>query len=285
MLAEQYLTILVKFEDNLFNTSNVSNESFNNVYGSAFSDVDNDSNSVIDFFKIFSIFSGILALISFITVKLIKKVMKISPDKNTTYGVIFNNDVTLPKEDTKTYFKDIPCNKDLSLAYWLCYYYSIVPKDKLKIGLIGAYLLKWTCNKKINITGDKNATIEIINNLITEEKLEKQLFNMIINASTDGKTITKSDIDLWSQKNYDKLDSWFSLTLTEEQEKLKSLGLVVLEDKENYNSTGERINYKVNKADNTLLQEALHLKGLYNYLNDLHPNQNLFHNYKKHYYH
>ncbi len=154
--SSQYMVGLVRFENNLFNTSYTSSQSFNDIYDSAFSTVEDDNN--LSFNSI--LFTPMLFILVIIPIMLL--IMIILKNCGSTSSTQYKNDfdfgvngLVLPNDNNVNYFREIPCNKDLERAYWVCYYFDIIPISTLYQGIIGAIFLKWIKNGYIRLTKTK----------------------------------------------------------------------------------------------------------------------------------
>jgi hypothetical protein len=58
------------------------------------------------------------------------------------------------------YFREVPCDGDLSYAYWIAKNYKIGKADKLKEGIIGATILKWIKENQVQIVETKGGIFD-----------------------------------------------------------------------------------------------------------------------------
>ena len=184
--SSEYMTILVKYPKDTFNTTTKINEDFNYYYEMAeegathYVDeneyVENDSfiDRVIEFIAI--IFGMFIFFVPFI-------IMAVVTSKNNAYGtknIKFNKGITNVKE--APYFRDLPCNKNIFEAYWVACQFKLV---KNKNDFLGAILLKWIKNKNIekDIKTENSLRFNNKNNL---SEVEIELYDMMEEASLDG---------------------------------------------------------------------------------------------------
>ena len=169
LLANQYIVGLIKFESNLFNTNSNSSISFDDIYNSAFGINDNESEfnwiSLLGYILLFILIALLLGVIIYLVIvigtPLFILVMAIFEDKRDKSQ--FKDDfyfgkkgLVLPKNRKIAYCREIPCNKDLERAYWVCYYFDILPITTLYEGIIGSILLKWIKNDYITVIKTKD---------------------------------------------------------------------------------------------------------------------------------
>lgn len=184
--SSQYMVALVRFGSNLFNTTNKSSSSFDSVYDSAFSDVTDPSyrgNSSINnsgytyHFTLKGLLTFLIALPFYLLLNpvvwiigfwILGKVKgknwlwgsgKVSGQLNFgQYGKI------LPSDSQINYWREIPCNKDLGRAYWVCSQYNVVSEKTLRQGIIGAILLKWIRNGYVTVSKTKKGLFSFKDN-------------------------------------------------------------------------------------------------------------------------
>lgn len=291
--SSQYMTSLVRFESNLFNTSITSNKSFDDDYDSAMSDAEESELNFLKIFKFFWKIAGYIgiSILAFIfnpytlicillCVFFIKKVKKTgwftAPGKASgqlDFGV---EGKTLPKDNEINYFREIPCNKDLGRAYWVAYQYDVVPTDTLKEGVIGAILLKWVKDGLITVSKtrkglfdfkDNNYAIDFSNMQQASNEIENRLLAMLKKASGSNNILEAKEFEKWCKKNHVKIQNWFNSFISLQELELKENGLVeyVLEDVKSIYGTRKITTVHVNPK---LKEDAIQLKGLRKFLLD-----------------
>ena len=252
--SDEYMTILVEFPKDTFTNNNTLDEDFGYYLDmaeeGATSYEETSSSSFFDFLIpfiiIFTIFSGVI---------IGKSSMSMTGSKKIKFG---KTSKKIPKE--VNYFRDIPCNKDLYKAYWISKTYKINKKDT---DLLGAVLLKWLKEGKIEIKKEikegifkkEKSSIVLKQNLEFELYFEQELYNMIYEASIDG-VLEAKEFKRWASDNYTELYDWFKKVLDFETEKLELEGKLTKLSHNKYETT------------ELLLQEAIELKGLKNFLED-----------------
>lgn len=162
----QYMVGLIKFENNIFSTNNKSDLSFEDVKKSAKSDIRILVNVILTIISIllnpFTIFI-IVILISIIKGANKKTIVEKSISAEEPLNIL-QEDRRLPADDKVEYYREIPCDKDLEVTYWVCYQYYVSADSVLKKGIVGAIFLKWFKEGKIAINKNQNKKIEFKDN-------------------------------------------------------------------------------------------------------------------------
>lgn len=249
---DEYMTILVKFPPNTFKEVKYKLDNNFEYYlnlAKEGSKEYNDDSGIISLIIVVCIFIyGFICTKRFISSDLIK-----------VSKILNKYDIKEIKE-YKEYYRDIPCNKNLFRAYYIAYECGVINK---KTDLLGAIILDWLRKKKVSI---EKRTVGIIRkreetciifqkNLILENNLEQELYNMMYESSKDG-ILEKKEFEKWCNNKYNKLLNWFSNVIEKEREKL--LGEGIIKKQRKY----EIINLKA------FIEEGKKLKGLKNYLNE-----------------
>ena len=252
--SDEYMTILVEFPKDTFTNNNTLDEDFSYYLDmaeeGATSYEETSSSSFFDFLIPF-----IIIFTTFSAVIIGKSSMSMTGSKKIKFG---KTSKKIPKE--VNYFRDIPCNKDLYKAYWISKTYKINKKDT---DLLGAVLLKWLKEGRIEIKKEikegifkkEKSSIVLKQNLEFELYFEQELYNMIYEASIDG-VLEAKEFKRWASDNYTVIYDWFKKVLDFETEKLELEGKLTKLSHNKYETT------------ELLLQEAIELKGLKNFLED-----------------
>ena len=282
--SSQYMVALVRFESNLFNTTNISDKSFDDIYDSAMSDV-NDSklgffSTIISilFFIILNPFGWILLLVVFLVLKKVKgKPWIYGAGKQSGYLDFGPAGNLLPFDDKIEYWREIPCNKDLERAYWVASKYNVVLEKTLKQGIIGAILLKWIKDGQVTVSKtrkglfsfrDNNYAINLNDVINIDNKIENDLLKMLKSAAGMNNILEAKEFEKWCKKNYSKINNWFSTFLKNEQTELENQGLITDSIKETDARFGRKKTINVKKVSQELFEDAIHLKGLKKFLLD-----------------
>ena len=267
--TNEYMTILVKFPQGTFNSSNSLKHDFEYYFnmaekgakkyakksGSDFGDRFVGALSII----------GLLVALFFTVLFTILGVMRSEGESKLT----IKKDSAISNREIE-YFRDIPCNGDIFRAYYIGYSYKLL---KNRTDILGALLLKWlkdsliTIGKKdVGSLVKRDSDVIVVNrgklDSITDEN-EQRLFKMISDASGDG-VLEKKEFENWCDSNYDMIFGWFKDVMDDERYKLESEGLINVVD------TKYLKFYIVttHEATPALKQEALELAGLKKYLKE-----------------
>ena len=258
--SDEYMTILVKFPINTFNTTNILDNNFDYYYKMAEEGTTHyKDNTNYDFSIFFSFLVNIIVwLVIFMVIfKSAKK------SDNYRFGTTGNK----VRKDVPN-FRDIPCNKDIYRAYFVAEKYNL---NKKKEDLLGAILLKWLRQGNVRVEKIENKGIfknKIENNIIflknpDGNELELKLYNWMVTASKDGK-LESNEFKKWCSSNYDKILKWFDDVIDYEKDILINEGKI---------KTVEETKAKIFKTtyydvDPSMMIEAEQMQGLKNYLKE-----------------
>ncbi|MCI8352987.1 MAG: DUF2207 domain-containing protein [Clostridia bacterium] len=268
--SSSYMTTLIKFENRIFNTTNKVNRTFNDIYNEAMSTVSNKEKN--DKTMIMVILLPIIMYLAMfiIIIEIVKRYVSKKPLKTLQ----FDGGTMLPNQKEVDYFRDIPCNKDLFRAYWIIYKYGIVSNSKAKSYLIGAILLKWIKEGKINISKtkkglfsfkDNNYAIDLTNINSVDNELENSLLRHLKEASGKNLILEAKEFEKWCKKNYTILDLWFDRVINLKTEQLVKEGLIK-EDTIIKKQLGVQITKKIQTVDSSIKGEAIQILGLKKFL-------------------
>ena len=262
VFSNEYMTILVKFPNNTFNTSITLDKSFDEYLDMANDGAEvyknNDNNNSFDvFFSIFSIiFSfGLPIIIIIVTCLIVKK---------NGYG--YKNNKVINKKNTN-FYRDIPCNKDIYYANTLTNLNKNIFNSYKETNIFGAIILKWVKEEKIKfitstsgIFNKETSSIDLTLNPSFDNPLEKELFDIMYAASKDGILETK-ELEKWCKNNYTKFFDLF-----------KRINIVEIEKLKNSNHIYKRVNKDECKCknimDDTIYEDSSKLYGLKLYLDE-----------------
>lgn len=287
LTESQYIVGLVRFEHNIFNISNITSESFDDVYDSAMSDVKDIEKpfEIKDIFLLlvaaifFNPILWIVLLMIFIN-KFNKKSEKLTEfilgSRKRSGDLDFGLDGNVLPEDVN-YYREIPSNKDLERAYWVCLKYSVIPEEKVKQGIIGAILLKWIKNGYITVLKmekgilsfkDNNYAIDLTKITNVDNEIENGLLKILITAAGPNKILEAKEFKKWSKKNYSEVSSWFSSIDDQVELNLEKEGLITLTQETTQGMFGTSKNITIKNVNPKLKEEAIQLKGLKKFLLD-----------------
>lgn len=266
LATEEYMTMLVKFPKESFNTSNYINKDFDFYLsmaeeGSTKYDKSNSINEEgYTIGEVFEIIFPIIFGLGFIGVLIIG----MASQERIDFGP---EGKKIPKD--VPYYRDIPCDGEIFKAYYIAYTYGLV---KNKTDILGAIILKWIKEGKVfvqkenkkGVFSSKEEVSIVLNKTNVEgieDQQEKELFEMLYVASEDG-ILEKKEVEKWSNKNYTKLLNWFDNILKEYKLKLKEEGLIQKQEK------GKVIKRKTYIITPQVREMALEIAGLKRYLKE-----------------
>lgn len=230
LLDTEYITGLIRFESNLFTSDNYVNYSFDDDYDSAYSTVDDEEIDVKeekDHKFITKFLSVILTLIHILIfpVTIVFMIFYLTRLKKNydIYRFSYKN-MIIPKEDEVNYYRDIPCNGDINLAYWICYQYKLVKDNDLRKGIIGAYFLKWIYNDDIKVIDSQRDELGLLKyskvafdltNSFKEysSSTESTLMSYLQKAAKENKILEENEFYKWSKENYSSYSTFYSKTI------------------------------------------------------------------------
>lgn len=257
--SDEYMTVLVKFPKDTFNTNSVLEENFDYYLDMAQDGATtySDKTSFWDVIKLFITF--IINLLPFI-IAMIAFVFAFNKNEYGTKKIKISKSAKKFKDIQ--YFRDIPCDKDIHKAYWIAGQYGLV---KNKTDFLGAILLKWIKNKNIENTKVMSPILkkeERAIKLISSAGLdinETELFNMMKYASNDG-ILESNEFTKWCKKNYKDILNWFNKVIDDVTMEYVNEGLIREEKKSILNPT-----YYVSEQLNNV---AVQMAGLKKFLNE-----------------
>ena len=223
-LNDEYVSVLVKFPLNTFNTTNTDSryQTFDDVYKVAEEDTfDYDynyyyENIVSNFFIIF--------FLSFFVIPIIAIIINIKKEIFGNYGYIDNK--TINKKNTPM-FREIPCDKDIYYANALI---KLNNFNYVGSNIFGAIILKWVRGNKIIFINEKKGVfskettkLDLRSNPTFDNESESKLFDMMYKASKDG-ILESKELEKWCKKNYSKFLKLFERIENSKIDELKETG-------------------------------------------------------------
>lgn len=119
-------------------------------------------------------------------------------------------------EKNVDYCREIPNWMDFELAYASLYRCSKISTKKLKNGVIGAFLLKWSNDDNITIIdkGNKVFSIDLKDGNFRKTELEQELYDILKIAAGNNNIIDNKELKAWSRRNKNILEEWHRKLLT-----------------------------------------------------------------------
>lgn len=263
--SDEYMTILVKFPKNTFNTSNILNKNFDYYYEMAENGTTHYSSASTTFINkvctILAYASSILLILAFVIS--IFLALTLPQESLLKFGKTGNK---VPKD--VPLYRDIPCKGDIFRAYFIAYNYKLL---KNKTDFLGSIFLKWLKENRISIEKQEvrkifkkeDTCIILKNEKSFSNEYEESLYKMIEEASKDD-ILQEKEFEKWCSKNYSKILHWFDEVLNYERDLLIQEGKI---------EKIEIVKYKVFKikqylVDSSLMEEAKELGGLKKFLEE-----------------
>lgn len=287
LFSSEYISTLVRFETNMFKTNKKVDYSFDEDFNEAMEGIENpdkrinsdDEHSALFYISMIPLMLVFMLLATvfspFAWIILIIVIMYLFGRNDTsTIGLQFDGGKKLDKVPN---FREIPCNKDLFYAYFLSYHYNIAPSKTIKEGIIGAVLLKWLVEKKINIVEGKKKLFDVKdNNYVVDfnsmseptDELEKQVYELFIAASGTNRLLESKEFEKWCTKNYYKLNKWYEKILKVVEEELTNKNLIVKQSKEVKGLFGKVRTVTEKHVTVKVKEEAEKLLGLKQFLSE-----------------
>lgn len=244
---DEYMTILVKFSNGMFNCVEKIDEDFEYYYDLSVENAEKYQEDDV---------TGTIAVIIFFMITVFTFILSIAV-------ISMQENVKVEKSDIKSMksaplYRDIPCNGNVERAFYISVLYKLTKKDA---DLFGALLLKWLKMDLISIQPDlrgKKKAIVLKNtgdsNDFDSQK-EKEIYNMMKVASKDD-VLSQGEFEKWCNKNYNKIFKWLENVKKEEIDELVKEGKITKLKKNKY------------QAESTLTKDAMELAGLKNFLKE-----------------
>ncbi|MDO4341960.1 MAG: DUF2207 domain-containing protein [bacterium] len=258
--SDEYMTALIRFEPNTFNTTYKIDKDFSYYYDLAEDGSDDYKaptkleNFLTGFFNL-SIIAFIFCMIAVLANR--------SSIKNARYR---KSKKKLPADIP--YFRDIPGKKELFRNYYISNLYGIILQ---KSDFLGSVLLKWMKEGSVTIEKTEKKGVFKKNDIVTAMKigdvvcnnsLEKELYNMIKSAAKDD-YLESDEFKKWARNHYDKILSWFDKALNYQGDALISDGSI--QKHETQKMLFKSVTFT---ESDSILDEAIQLAGLKKYLID-----------------
>jgi hypothetical protein len=299
--SSQYMVLLVKFEKDYFDTGSHVSASFSDVLQQAMVGSDySDSSSYSDYpdysnylkllytgknaalvmiaSVVFLLFPWIVIGIIIVAVSRSLKANAHAKAHNYHFGTAGNK---LPPFKEAQYWREIPCNKDLEIAYWASLNYSVSSESEVKTGVIGSFLLKWLQNGNIDIIKlpkkhlpfgkDDNYALAFLSPP-RGYKSETRLAEFMKEAKGKNDALQPKQFQKWCENNYTRMQSWYESLENYGTNALERSGLLVREtvplpDLKVLGLTLAKNRSKtVNNVQPFMKEEAIRMQGLKKFL-------------------
>lgn len=260
--SSEYMTILVKFPANSFNTIATMNNNFNyylDMANEGATPYKHKNNN-----RILSAIAEALPIVLGIGIPLIVIILRSMLHKKKKYG--YKNNKIIDKANTPL-FREIPCNKDMYYANCLVSLNDKLYKEYQETNIFGAIILKWVKENKVTFKVDPkgifnkdSGTMDLTLNPTFDDPLEKELFDIMYSASKDG-ILEPKELENWCDNHYTKFFNLFKRINKREIEKLKANNHIYIRTNSN------ECKYK-NVMDDTIYEDSIQLYGLKKYFDE-----------------
>ena len=259
--SSEYMTILVKFPKNTFTLNTTVDKTFDEYLNMA-----NEGSTAYKVQKK-SFFRELLNYIPvLISASIPFAIVFIAIRSSIVNGYGYKNNKVINKKETLL-FRDIPCNKDIYYANTLTKLNNEIFTGYKETNIFGAIILKWVKENKVKfinqtkgVFNKETSSIDLTLNPTFDNVLEKELFDIMYEASGDGILETK-ELEKWNNKHYTKFFNLFERINKVEIEKLKQGNHI-------YTRANKEECKRKNIMDDTIYEESVKLYGLKKFLDE-----------------
>lgn len=259
--SSEYMTILVKFPKNTFTLNTTVDKTFDEYLNMA-----NEGSTAYKVQKK-SFFRELLNYIPvLISASIPFAIVFIAIRSSIVNGYGYKNNKVINKKETLL-FRDIPCNKDIYYANTLTKLNNEIFTGYKETNIFGTIILKWVKENKVKfinqtkgVFNKETSSIDLTLNPTFDNVLEKELFDIMYEASGDGILETK-ELEKWNNKHYTKFFNLFERINKVEIEKLKQGNHI-------YTRANKEECKKKNIMDDTIYEESVKLYGLKKFLDE-----------------
>ncbi|MFI3307141.1 MAG: DUF2207 domain-containing protein [Mycoplasmatota bacterium] len=273
LMSSDYMVGLLKFEDNYFNSTSDSTQSFDEVYEEATSPSVEDPMTVMRM-----IMFVIFIFLSFIPYYVLYLIFSKSFKKGGSLSLLSKLDFSpkgncLPKNNIN-YWREVPMYEDIECLYWIANKYNISTYTQLSSNIIGVYLLKLVLDKKIIIEKEsttffsKNKFKIYLKAKYTEKNDSANSLLLILNnVLGNDNYISSKKLKKWCKRNSSQIMNWNQKILLNAQLKLEQKNMITTHTIEKVKLL--HITQKVSKVSVDVYDEALKLLGLKKFLDEI----------------
>lgn len=178
-------------------------------------------------------------------------------------------------EDHVSMSREIPCQGDLFMIYYLANKANIISDDD-NGGLIAGILLQWIQKGYLELQKEDEKglfsskggfSIDFSQTVPCTHPLEQELLQFFVKASRKNKILETGEFEKWCENHYDDLDKWFKSVKKSVKKDLKNQGLIQQEEAKR-KWLGLTIKKKRDVFDYRLRQDMEKIAGLKHYLED-----------------
>ncbi len=235
MKINEYVTILLKFPENVFETGDYIDKPFEEIKEKAFQGSDygigtqpkTTFQKVKDFVLLLFIIVVPVLVIAFFIIKFLKLLKDAyqAPRK-------FRN------RDREEYITEYPYEGEFLDTYYIPYNMGASNFENL----LTTFLLKWIKDSNIIterediglIKKRKQINIKFLNRSIEENTLEGELFFMLLGAANKEEILEEKRFAKWAKRNRRKIINWDKKVRDQSIEKLEDMGYIEVKEKRKY---------------------------------------------------
>lgn len=224
--TSDYLTVLVEFEEALFNSDSYVDTPFEEVKDRAFEGSDYREEGSGGPFGFLSSFLPVLIPLYFVfTALFIKKVNNKSINRN----------IKLKRRFKDEYYRDYPYEGNFEDSFYILNKMGATSPEML----ITAFILKWINKGLIDIRKEKagflfkkeETSFKFLKDSIEASTIESSLYTMMRKAAGSNEILESNEFSKWSRSHYREFQNWEKMAYENSKEKMKSLGYLEIKTK------------------------------------------------------
>lgn len=238
--SSNYVSILTKLPQGMFQTDDILDMSFEDVkeqafVGSDYGDEDNNGGVYEDGGNISTGFSdsgggSIFGSIPFIGIGMAIFGIIISLISSVNSKLINLSPNKFKRKHKEEYYRDYPYEGDFIDIYYIPYIMGVSNFENLLTG----FILKWINEDRIITVEEEKGwifkkdetNIKFLNMTMDEVTYEGQLFHMMLKAAGKNEILEENEFTKWTKSNYSRLDDWERKVRQSSIEKLKAMNYI-----------------------------------------------------------
>lgn len=258
-----YVVLLVQFEDGTFIANDRLNKTIEEIQEEAFAGSDYDLEKGTGIFSL--IWGFIKSAFSVLSFVIIMGALYFLSKMENRGKVTLESPRKFRRKYKEEYYRDYPYEGNYLHAYYITYMMGVSNFNTL----LTSILLKWISEDRIQMTESTSGlfrrtyqTIKIVDDAVDPHTAEGELFRMIRNRTNKDGEITDRDIAKWAERNYRKLQAWERSIIHESAR--------VLKDENKIEQYEKKVLFFTNKHYR-LTESGKEIEGnVYKYVNYLH---------------
>src|SRR5699024_8664964 len=252
-----YVTVLIKLEDSLFQAEDYINKSFEEVKKQAFkgSDYGKEKGPILKLSTLRNIII-ILMIVSYIFTKFYKRPFKVTKKRPKKFK----------RKYLEQYYREYPYDGNYLDVYYMLYRMGVSNFEKL----LTSFILKWIKEERITMETEKagflfkkdQPVLHFLNQDMDKQSNEGNLFHMMLRAAGSDEVLREKDFTKWTKRNKKRLINWEKRLINQSLKTVKNLGFVESQEKKVFFT--KRKTFVLTKAGEEFE------KKVYQYVNYLH---------------